>query len=99
VKEVLRLYPAIPVFPRQAAQADVLPSGHAIRQGDVVFMSTYALHRSPAVWRDPLNFDPERWAAAVAGHTVICCCRAGGRGGGGGGLTGCWAAAALLVCC
>jgi cytochrome P450 len=33
VKEVLRLYPAIPVFPRQAAQADVLPSGHAIRQG------------------------------------------------------------------
>lgn len=28
--------------------------------GDVVFMSSYALHRTPAVWDDPLRFDPER---------------------------------------
>ena len=33
VKEVLRLYPAIPIFPRQAAAADRLPSGHRILQG------------------------------------------------------------------
>lgn len=33
VKEVLRLYPAIPVFPRQAEAADTLPSGHAINAG------------------------------------------------------------------
>lgn len=64
IKEVLRLYPAIPVFPRQAADDDRLPSGHRIRKGDVVFMSTYALHRDPAVWEDPLRFDPGRFLGA-----------------------------------
>lgn len=33
VKETLRLYPAIPIFPRFAAAGDVLPSGHAVHAG------------------------------------------------------------------
>lgn len=32
-KETMRLYPAIPVFPREARADDTLPSGHAIRAG------------------------------------------------------------------
>ncbi|GLI63266.1 hypothetical protein VaNZ11_006170 [Volvox africanus] len=61
-KEVMRLYPAIPVFPREALQGDVLPSGHVINPGDVVFMSSYALGRSPALWPDPLTFNPDRFS-------------------------------------
>lgn len=61
VKEVLRLYPAIPVFPREASAADTLASGHSIDAGDVVFMSSYALGRSPLLWDDPLTFDPDRF--------------------------------------
>jgi hypothetical protein len=34
VKEVLRLYPAIPVFPREAAADDVLPTGHPVSAGE-----------------------------------------------------------------
>lgn len=34
MKEVLRLYPAIPVFPREAAADDVLPSGHPVSAGE-----------------------------------------------------------------
>ena len=34
VKEVLRLYPAIPVFPREAKEADVLPTGHPVNPGE-----------------------------------------------------------------
>ncbi len=34
VKEVLRLYPPIPVFPRVAEQRDVLPSGHTVNAGE-----------------------------------------------------------------
>ncbi|KAF6262648.1 cytochrome P450 [Scenedesmus sp. NREL 46B-D3] len=69
IKEVMRLYPAIPVFPREAAADDVLPSQHPVSKGDVVFMSSYALGRSPAIWPDPLTFDPSRFsAAAEAAH-------------------------------
>lgn len=32
--------------------------------GDVVFMSSYALGRSPALWHDPLTFDPSRFSPA-----------------------------------
>ncbi|WIA42697.1 hypothetical protein OEZ86_008649 [Tetradesmus obliquus] len=69
IKEVMRLYPAIPVFPREAAADDVLPSGHPVSKGDVVFMSSYALGRSPAIWPSPLTFDPSRFSpAAEASH-------------------------------
>ncbi|PNW87838.1 hypothetical protein CHLRE_01g003850v5 [Chlamydomonas reinhardtii] len=62
-KEVMRLYPAIPVFPREAARPDVLPTGHGVAAGDVVFMSSYALGRSEAVWGpDVLEFDPDRFS-------------------------------------
>ncbi|GMH33024.1 hypothetical protein BSKO_00858 [Bryopsis sp. KO-2023] len=61
VKESLRMYPPIPLFPREAADVDVLPSGHRVKQGDVVFMSGYCLGRSPAIWDEPMEFRPERF--------------------------------------
>ncbi|GFR44797.1 hypothetical protein Agub_g6132, partial [Astrephomene gubernaculifera] len=69
-KEVMRLYPAIPVFPREALREDVLPSGHAINAGDVVFMSSYALGRNPDLWDQPLTFNPDRFSpeAEAAQH-------------------------------
>jgi len=63
IKEVLRLYPPIPIFPRVAAGEDVLPSGHQVVANDVVFMSAYAMGRSDTVWDSPMTFDPEvRWS-------------------------------------
>jgi cytochrome P450 len=44
VKEALRLYPPIPLFPRvAAADDDTLPGGHEVRAGEVVFLSAYAV--------------------------------------------------------
>jgi len=62
VREMLRIYPVIPIFPRVAAEADVLPSGHVVNKGDVVFMSAYAIGRSKTFWDEPLEFRPERFA-------------------------------------
>lgn len=36
VKEVLRLYPAIPIFPREALADDQLPSGDRVCAGELV---------------------------------------------------------------
>jgi cytochrome P450 len=61
VKEVLRLYPSIPIFPRVAANDDFLPSGYFIPKGEVVFMSSYAMGRVQRHWEDPLTFNPDRF--------------------------------------
>ena len=61
VKEVLRLYPAIPLFPRVGQKQDRLPSGYDVPAGEVVLMSPWALGRSSLLWDEPLKFKPERF--------------------------------------
>lgn len=61
VKETLRMYPPIPIFPREASDSDCLPSGYGINKGDVVFMAGYSLGRSKSLWEDPLRFNPDRF--------------------------------------
>eukprot|EP00803_Ostreobium_quekettii_P009904 evm.model.scf_51.15 EVM.evm.TU.scf_51.15 scf_51:142967-148763(-) len=61
VREMLRIYPVIPIFPRVAAEDDILPSGHVVNKGDVVFMSSYCIGRSKDFWDNPMEFRPERF--------------------------------------
>jgi len=60
IKEVLRLYPAAPVYARDAIGTDNL-DGHAIPAGSTVMLSPYFTHRHPDFWENPLQFDPDRW--------------------------------------
>jgi len=60
VKEVLRLYPAIPFYIRDAVNADML-DGYAIPEGSSVMLSQYYTHRHPDFWQNPQQFDPSRW--------------------------------------
>jgi len=64
VKEVMRLYPPIHMYPRLASEADVMPSGHKIESGDMILMSTWAMGRNPRIWDEPDKFDPERFSDA-----------------------------------
>ncbi len=58
--EALRLYPPAWVITRRSAQADTL-AGYVVPPGTLVLISTYALHRDPALWPDPDDFGPQRW--------------------------------------
>ncbi len=61
IDETLRLYPAGWIGSRVAVGACEF-GGHPIPAGRLVLYSPYLTHRSPALWKDPLQFRPERFA-------------------------------------
>ncbi|GAA2432273.1 cytochrome P450 [Streptomyces macrosporus] len=60
VKETLRLYPTAWRLVRVAA-TDHEIGGVPVHEGEHVLIGTHALHRSAAVWDEPLDFRPTRW--------------------------------------
>ncbi len=69
VKEVMRLYPAVPFYARDAVAPDQV-SGVDVSPGASVMLSPYFTHRHPGFWDDPETFDPGRWTreAEAARH-------------------------------
>ena len=60
VKEVLRLYPAVTVYARDAVAADEI-GGYEVPAGSSVLLWSYYTHRHPDFWENPETFDPDRW--------------------------------------
>lgn len=60
VKEVLRLYPAVTVYARDAVAADQI-GGYEVPAGTSVLLWSYYTHRHPDFWDEPESFDPDRW--------------------------------------
>lgn len=60
VKETLRLYPAAPMYARDAAAPDTI-EGVPVPVGARMIVMPYLTHRHPDFWPDPLRFDPDRW--------------------------------------
>lgn len=60
VQEVQRLYPPAPLLARSAAQAGEL-GGFRLAKGQPVTIHIYAMHRHRTQWKDPDEFDPDRF--------------------------------------
>lgn len=58
--ESMRLYPPGWVISREVVRP-VEIGGYALRPGQVLFISPYALHRDPNHWEEPERFDPDRF--------------------------------------
>jgi len=63
VDEALRLYPPAWAISRRSSRPDV-GGGRAVPAGTVVIVSPWLLHRSAALWPDPLAFRPDRFLDA-----------------------------------
>jgi cytochrome P450 len=59
--EALRLCPPAPVISRMVMQ-DIDVDGCRVAAGSAAIVGVYAMHRDPALWEDPLEFDPDRFS-------------------------------------
>lgn len=61
VKESLRLHPPTPLMLPHKATTDVKLGGYNIPKGTNVMVNVWALARDPKVWKNPLEYRPERF--------------------------------------
>jgi cytochrome P450 len=59
--EAMRLYPPAPMLMRRTVKPVQL-GGVAIGAGATVNIPIYVVHRHRLLWKDPLRFDPSRFA-------------------------------------
>ncbi|GAB2754860.1 cytochrome P450 [Amycolatopsis magusensis] len=68
ISEAMRLYPPVWILPRLALEDDEIAGYHVPAGADVV-VCPYTMHRHPAFWDRPDEFDPDRFAPdATAGR-------------------------------
>jgi cytochrome P450 len=66
IKEVLRLYPPVGYFPREATHEHTI-RGSKVRVGDALLVFPWLLHRHRKWWLESEAFDPQRFLAPRTG--------------------------------
>ena len=61
LREALRLQPPAAGVARLATR-DIAVAGYRVEAGTLMAVGIYALHRDPALWPRPLDFDPDRFS-------------------------------------
>ncbi|MHA3914535.1 cytochrome P450 [Halovulum sp. GXIMD14793] len=59
-REALRLYPPVPMLPREAIAPEKFRQ-RKVRKGSLLIVSPWHLQRHERIWDNPHQFDPERW--------------------------------------
>ncbi|BDA51402.1 probable cytochrome P450 4V2 [Coccomyxa sp. Obi] len=60
LKESMRMFPVVAGFPRLCAQPTQIGQ-HIVPKGFFVYVLFHALHNSGRYWKDPDQFQPDRW--------------------------------------
>ncbi|XP_021726417.1 isoflavone 2'-hydroxylase-like [Chenopodium quinoa] len=61
INETFRLFPAAPLLVGHLASEDLTISGYHIDKGKTIMINAWAVHRDPNLWKNPLEFRPERF--------------------------------------
>jgi cytochrome P450 / NADPH-cytochrome P450 reductase len=65
LSEALRLWPTVPIVTRAAKMDTTLGGRWAAPKGQMFGLLLRSVHTDPAVWNDPLRFDPDRFLPAA----------------------------------
>jgi cytochrome P450 len=65
IDEALRLYPSLWLMTRKAIEDDYL-GDYFVPAGTEIYISPYLIQRHPGLWQEPGDFDPDRFAPALA---------------------------------
>jgi cytochrome P450 len=68
INEILRLYPPIPLYARDATAPDMMEDT-AIRPGALILVSSWLIHRHTRLWDDPVSFKPDRFRSLSTSDT------------------------------
>ncbi|RZC37671.1 p450 domain containing protein, partial [Asbolus verrucosus] len=60
IKETMRLFPVGPVLGRSIDKDFVLDK-YVLPKGSTLLIPVALIHRDPAIWKNPLVFDPDRF--------------------------------------
>jgi len=61
IKEILRLYPAIPMISGRTTVHDTVIGNVRVPAGTIIDMNLLSMSYDPKIWGDPLSVRPERW--------------------------------------
>uniref|UniRef100_A0A4W4G811 Cytochrome P450, family 27, subfamily B, polypeptide 1 n=1 Tax=Electrophorus electricus TaxID=8005 RepID=A0A4W4G811_ELEEL len=73
VKEIHRLYPAIPGNARVIADRNIIVGGYIIPKNTLITLCNYATSRDPVQFSEPDAFQPQRWLNHDRKHHPYAC--------------------------